>query len=128
MLLNKKFSTKFTIIDSLDYIEVHLNGGDGSKVCPRITKLIDEGIMKCAEVLHFSSSWNDLKYGFFCSCKHAVTPYEEDSSKAQCMHCSSDMSLTSSHTVWLATEGVLNVYMLSLSLQLFPNIVALHLF
>ena len=89
------------------YIEVHLDAGDTGKACPRIRTLIHEGIKKCAEVLHYSG-WKDLKDGFICSnesCKHTAIPYEEDSHKAKCAHCSNyDMDLTGKHTVWLAKE------------------------
>ena len=51
--VHKKFPDKFTIIDSVAFIEVHLDEGDCTKACPRIRKLIHEGIKKCAEVLHY---------------------------------------------------------------------------
>ena len=101
-----KFPAKFTIIDSVAYIEVHLDEGDCTKACPRIRQLIHEGIKKCAEVLHYSGG-KDLKDGFICSnksCKHAVIPYEEDYSKAQCAGCSNDMDLTKRHTIWFRAE------------------------
>ena len=99
---HKKFPAKFTIIDSVAYIEVHLDSGDAGKACPRIRILIHEGIKKCAEVLHYSG-WKDCKDCFICSnesCKHAAIPYEEDSSKAECTHCLNDyMDLTERHTI-----------------------------
>ena len=107
----RKFPAKFTIIDSVFYIEVHLDAGDAGKACPRIRTLIHEGIKECAEKLHYSySGWKDCKDGFMCSnksCKHVAIPYEEDSSKATCTRCSNDnMDLTERHTVWLATEEI----------------------
>ena len=104
--MHKKFPAKFTIIDSMAYIEVHLDEGDCTKACPRIRQLIHEGIKKCAEVLHYSGA-KDLKDGFICSresCKNAVIPYEEDYSKAQCAGCSNDMDLTKRHTIWFRAE------------------------
>ena len=105
----RKFPANFTIIDSVAYIEVHLDAGDAGKACPKIRKLIHEGIKTCAEVLHYSG-WKDLKDGFICSnesCKHAAIPYEEDSSKAECTHCLNNvMDLTVKHTVWLAKEQI----------------------
>ena len=56
----RKFPAKFTIIDSVAYIEVHLDEGDAGKACPRIRRLVHKGIKKCAEVLHYSE-WKDLK-------------------------------------------------------------------
>ena len=38
------------------------------------------------------------------SSKHAVIPYEEDYSKAQCAGCSNDMDLTKRHTIWFRAE------------------------
>ena len=105
----RKFPANFTIIDSVAYIEVHLDDGDAGKACPRIRTLIRDGIKKCAEVLHYSG-WKDCKNGFICSnasCKHAAIPYEEDSSKAECTHCLNNvMDLTVKHTVWLAKERI----------------------
>ena len=104
---HRLFPARFTIIDSVAYIEVHLDAGDAGKACPRIRTLIHEGIKKCAEVLHYSG-WKDLKDGFICSnesCKHVAIPYEEDSSKAICTQCQNIMTLTNRHTVWCAKEG-----------------------
>ena len=86
---HRTFPANSTIIDSVAYIEVHLDAGEAGKACPRIRTLIHEGIKKCAEVLHYCG-WKDLKDGFICSnesCKHAAIPYEEDSSKAECTDC-----------------------------------------
>ena len=103
----RKFPANFTIIDSLAYIEVHLDAGNAGTACPRIRTLIHEGIKKCAEVLHYSG-WKDLKDGFICSiesCKYAAILYEEDLSKAECTHCLNNaMDLTERHTIWLAKE------------------------
>ena len=99
----KIFLAKFTIIDSMDYIEVHLDEGNSGKACPTIRNLIHVGIKKCADILHYSCC-NDLKDGFICSyesCRQAAIPYEEDRSKAGCVYCSSDVTLTKRHTVWL---------------------------
>ena len=111
--VHKKFPAKFTIIDSVAYIEVYLDDGDCTKSCPRIRKLIHEGIKECTEVLHYRGM-KDFKEGFICSkesCKGVVIPYEEDISKARCTACSSIMTLTANrHTVWISrvgTEGML---------------------
>ena len=106
--VHKKFPAKFTIIDSVAYIEVHLDEGDCTKACPRIRKLIHEGIKKCAEVLHYGGM-KDLKEGFICSkesCKGVVIPYEKNLSEALCTACSSIMTLTANrHTVWISRDG-----------------------
>ena len=59
---HRKFHAKFTIIDSVSYIEVHLDDGVAGKACPRIRTLIHEGIKECAEKLHYSG-WKGLKDG-----------------------------------------------------------------
>ena len=105
--VHKNFPGKFTIIDSVAYIEVHLDEGDCTKACPRIRQLIHEGITKCAEVLHYSGM-KDLKDGFICSkesCKGVARPYEDDISNALCATCSSIMTLSNRHTVWLSKEN-----------------------
>ena len=100
----KTFPAEFTIIDSVSYIEVHVDvARDYSKACSRIRMLIHEGIMKCADVLHY-----DMKDAFCCSdasCRGAATPYEEDPTVALCMLCCTDMDLTSGHTIWIGGEG-----------------------
>ena len=104
---HRKFPAKYTIIDSVAYIEVHLDAGDAGKACPRIRTLIHEGIKECAEKLHYNG-WKGLKDGFICSnesCKHVVIPYEEDSSKALCTQCQNIMTLTNRHTIWCTQEG-----------------------
>ena len=106
--MHKEFPAKFTIIDSVSYIEVHLDKGDCTKVCPRIRQLIHEGIKKCAEVLHYSGG-KDLKDGFICSresCKGVARLYEDDICTAGCIQCSSDMDLSNRHAVWLSTDSV----------------------
>ena len=113
--VHKKFPAKFTIIDSVAYIEVHLDEGDCTKACPRIRRLIHEGIKKCAEVLHYSGG-KDLKDGFICSkesCKGVARLYEDDISNALCATCLSIMTLNNRHTVWLPkenTQGMLYFY------------------
>ena len=116
-----KFPAKFTIVDSVTCIEVHLTG---TKACPRIRKLIHDGIQHSTELLHYNSC-KDLKDGFVCtnqSCKGVAIPYEEDPSNANCKHCSCDMPLTTRHTDWLAKEGeqgmCWNVYILHASIKL----------
>ena len=113
--VHKKFPAKFTIIDSVAYIEVHLDEGDCTKACPRIRQLIHEGIKKCAEVLHYSGA-KDLKDGFICSkesCKGVARLYEDNISNALCATCLSIMTLNNRHTVWLPkenTQGMLYFY------------------
>ena len=103
---HRDFPAKFTIIDSISYIEVHLETGDCTKVCPKIRQLIYEGVRRCAKILLYNSL-NDVNDGFICSntlCRHAAVPYKEEISKAACIHCSSDMDLTDQHIVWLKEE------------------------
>ena len=105
---------KFTIIDSVAYIEVQLDEGDCTIACPRIRQLVQEGIKKCAEVLHYSGG-KDLKDGFICSsepCKGVARLCEENLSKALCTACSSIMTLTDRHTVWISSEGTEGTFML----------------
>ena len=100
---HRDFPAKFTIIDSILYIEVHLETGDCNKVCPKIRQLIYEGVGRCAKTLLYNG-FKDVSDGFFCSnklCRHAAVPYKEDINKAACIHCSSDMDLTDQHIVWL---------------------------
>ena len=107
-----QFPAKFTVVDSVTYIEVHLTEGDSTKACPRIRKLIHDGIQHSAELLHYNSC-KDLKDGFVCttqSCNGVALLYEEDPSKANCKHCSCDMPLTTRHTDWLAKEGEQGMY------------------
>ena len=105
----KTFPAQFTIIDSVAYIEVHLESGECIKeACPRIRKLIHDGILSCAGVLHYSGG-KDLNDGFFCSnesCRHAASPYKEKPRMARCCFCSQIMNLTDMHTVWLNNEGM----------------------
>ena len=100
---HRDFSAKFTIIDSISYIEVHLETGDCTKVCPKIRQLIYEGLERCAKILLYNGL-KDVNDGFICSnklCRHAAVPYKVDINKAACNHCSSDMDLTDQHIVWL---------------------------
>ena len=103
----KKFPAQFTIIDSSLFIEVHLDSArDVPTACPRIRKLIYDGITKCSDVLRYHSL-KLLKDGFACSnksCKGVATPYDSDPNLASCAGCSTDMDLTSNHTVWIAEE------------------------
>ena len=108
----RKYPAKFTIVDSMAYIEVHLDEGNSDEVCLTIRNLIHEGIKKCADILHYSG-WKDLKDGFICSngsCRQAAIPYEKDTSKAGCDHCSKNMTLTKRHTVWLPKEDAHGMY------------------
>ena len=119
-----RFPAKFTIVDSVTYgIKVHLTEGNSTNACPRIKKLIHDGIQHSAKLLHFNS-W-DLKDGFICttqSCNGVAIPYEEDPSNAICKLCSCVMALTTRHTVWLAKEGeqgmCWNAYILHASIKL----------
>ena len=100
---HRDFPSKFTIIDSISYIEVHLETGDCTRVCPKIRQLIYEGVRRCAKILLYNGL-QDVNDGFICSnklCRHAAVPYKEDINKAACIHCSSDMDLTDQHIVWL---------------------------
>ena len=100
---HRDFPAKFTIIDSISYIEVHLETGDCTKVCPKIRRLIYEGVERCAKILLYNG-FKDVSDGFFCSnklCRHAAETYKEDIYKAACIHCSSDMDLTDQHIAWL---------------------------
>ena len=109
---HSKFPAKFTIVDSVTFIEVHLTEGDSTKACPRIRKFIHDGIQHSVALLHYNSC-KDLKDGFVCtnqSCKGVAIPYEEDPSNANCKHCSCDKALTTRHTVWLAKEGEQGMY------------------
>ena len=108
---HSKFPAKFTIVDSVTYIEVHLTEGDSTKACPRIRKLIHDGIQHSAELLNYNGC-KDLKDGFMCttqSCNGVAIPYEEDQGIASCENCSCNMDLTTRHTVWLkeGTQGML---------------------
>ena len=97
---------KFTIVDSVAYIEVHLNN-NCTTACFRIRELIHEGIKKCAQVLHYTIGQKDLRDGFICfnkSCKGVAIPFKEDKESAKCTHCSDIMSLTTRHTVWFAKK------------------------
>ena len=102
-----KFPAQFTIIDSSLFIEVHLDSArDVPTACPRIRKLIYDGIKKCSDVLRYHSL-KLLKDGFACSnksCKGVATPYDSDPNLASCAGCSTDMDLTSNHTVWIAEK------------------------
>ena len=98
---------KFTIIDSVAYIEVHLNN-DYTKACLRIRKLIHEGIKKCAQVLNYTIGQKGLRDGFICfnkSCKGIAIPFKEDTNTAKCTGCPDIKALTTRHTVWFAEEG-----------------------
>eukprot|EP00731_Ephydatia_muelleri_P022384 Em0014g975a len=102
-----KYPARFTIIDSVYYIEVHLNDGVRTKVCPKIRKLIHTGVRDCANILKYCGG-KELKDGFICSiesCKCAAIPYEDDPTLALCTCCSCDMTLTNGHTDWLGKEG-----------------------
>ena len=103
----RKFPAQFTIIDSSLFIEVHLNSArDIPTACRRIRKLIYDGIKKCSDVLRYHSL-KLLNDGFACSnrsCKGVATPYDSDPNLASCTSCSTDMDLTSNHTVWIAEE------------------------
>eukprot|EP00731_Ephydatia_muelleri_P022394 Em0014g985a len=102
-----KYPARFTIIDSVSYIEVHLNDGVRTKVCPKIRKLIHTGVRDCANILKYCGG-KELKDGFICSiesCKCAAIPYEDDPTLALCTRCSCDMTLTNGHTDWLGKEG-----------------------
>ena len=103
----RKFPAQFTIIDSSLFIEVHLDSArDVPTACPRIRKLIYDGIKKCSDVLHYHSL-KLLKDGFACSnksCKGVATPYDGDPNLASCTSCSTDMDLTSNHTIWITEE------------------------
>ena len=119
----RKYPARFTIIDSVSYIEVHLNDGVRIKVCPKIRKLIHMGVRECANVLKYSGG-KELKDGFICSiksCKFSAIPYEEDPTLALCTRCSCDMALTNGHTDWLGKEGtpgMLKVHPIDFSLSL----------
>ena len=104
---HRDFPAKFSIIDSILYIEVHLETGDCTKVCPKIRQLIYEGLGRCAKILIYNGL-KDVNDGFICSnklCRHAAVPYKEDTNKAACIHCSRDMDLTDQHIVWLKEES-----------------------
>ena len=104
---HQEFPAKFTIIDSISYIEVHLETGDGTKVCPTIRQMMYEGVRRCAKILLYNGL-KDVIDGFFCSnklCRHAAVPYKEDINKAACIHCHSDMDLTDQHIVWLKEKS-----------------------
>ena len=101
------FPATFTIIDSISHIEVHLETGDCTKVCPEIRHLIYEGVGRCAEILLYNGL-KDVKDGFICSnklCRQAAVPYKLDPNKAKCIHCHSNMDLTDQHIVWLNKES-----------------------
>ena len=120
---HKKYPARFTIIDSVSYIEVHLNDGDRTTVCPKIRKLIHMGVMKCANIIKYSGG-EKLSDGFKCnteSCIYAAIPYEDDPTRALCTRCSCDMTLTNGHIDWLgkeATPGMLKVHPIDFSLSL----------
>ena len=99
---HNKFPARFTIIDSVCYIEIHFESEiSNGKPCREIKQLIHSGITTISsEVLHYSG-WKDLNYGFSCSCNHIAVPYVNDLSKAACSNCEKDMVLTSQHTIWL---------------------------
>ena len=119
----RKYPARFTIIDSVSYIEVHLNDGVRTTVCPKIRKLIHMGVMECANIIKYSGG-KELKDGFICSiksCKSAAIPYDEDPTRASCTRCSWDMTLTSGHTDWIRKEGtsdMLKVHPIDFSLSL----------
>ena len=50
----RKYPARFTIIDSVSYIEVHLNDGVRARVCPKIRKLIHMGVRDCVNIIKFS--------------------------------------------------------------------------
>ena len=115
----RKYPARFTIIDSVSYIEVHLNDGVRTKVCPKIRKLIHTGVRDCANILKYCGG-KELKDGFICSiesCKCAAIPYEDDPTLALCTRCSCDMTLTNGHTDWLGkegpTQGMLKVHLIA---------------
>ena len=103
---HRDFPAQFTIIDSILYIEVHLETGDYTKVCPKIRQLIHDGVRRCAKILLYNGL-KDVNDGFICSnqlCRHAAVPYKEDRNIAACIHCNSDMDMTDQHIFWLKEE------------------------
>eukprot|EP00731_Ephydatia_muelleri_P014714 Em0008g434a len=53
---HRDFPAQFTIIDSILYIEVHLETGDYTKVCPKIRQLIHDGVRRCAKILLYNGT------------------------------------------------------------------------
>lgn len=107
----KNDEESFTIIDSVKYIELHIQSDNYQELCSEIRSEIVNGIEECAKNLHYDKIKKaDLKLKFFCGnssgCNLFMTPItsnKESPIKARCkVH--GEMVFTERHTAWFKTS------------------------